>query len=117
LPAAEITSWYRSKYSTSLTITRRFRSPWSPPPENREVGGRIPTMPVPVVRTAPSAANAQGLCEACNYAKQAVGWRARPGPAGDVETTLPTGHRYRTRAPAIATIRTRPFRLDVVLSG
>ncbi len=27
-----------------------------------------------------SARNSQGLCEACNYAKQAHGWRARPAP-------------------------------------
>jgi hypothetical protein len=64
-----------------------------------------------------SAENAQGLCEACNYAKRAVGWRARPGPAGEVETSLPTGHRYRTRPPAIATIRQRPLRVDYILTG
>ena len=29
---------------------------------------------------ATSEANGQGLCEACNYAKQAPGWHARPGP-------------------------------------
>ena len=49
-----------------------------------------------------SAENGQGLCEACNYAKQAPGWYARPGPtgAGDViETVTPTGHTYRSRAP------------------
>jgi hypothetical protein len=46
--------------------------------------------------------NGQGLCEACNYAKEAPGWSAVPIP-GDrhqVETTTPTGHRYRSRAPA-----------------
>jgi hypothetical protein len=49
-----------------------------------------------------SADNGQGLCEACNYAKTAVGWRARPGPGGAgalVETITPTGHTYRSRAP------------------
>lgn len=49
-----------------------------------------------------SAANGQGLCEACNYAKQALGWRARPGPGGAgevVETWTPTGHRYTSRPP------------------
>ncbi len=48
------------------------------------------------------AANGQGLCEACNYAKAAVGWSARPGPGGAgalVETITPTGHVYRSRAP------------------
>jgi hypothetical protein len=46
--------------------------------------------------------NGQGLCEACNYAKQAPGWRARQtrrraGPV--IETVTPTGHRYLSRAP------------------
>ena len=49
----------------------------------------------------------QGLCEACNHAKQAPGWTAttdtsatarRDGPH-TVETTTPTGHTYRSRAP------------------
>ena len=53
-----------------------------------------------------NAANAQGLCEACNFAKQAPGWRARPGSAGDIETTLPTGHRYRTRPPPLEYVLT-----------
>ncbi|GEP36154.1 HNH endonuclease [Nocardioides szechwanensis] len=51
--------------------------------------------------------NLQGLCERCNLAKQAPGWRARPSPetlAGTerhtVITTTPTGHTYRSRAPA-----------------
>jgi hypothetical protein len=51
-----------------------------------------------------SAANGQGLCEACNYAKQAPGWRARPGPAGagdQVEITTPTGHTYTSHPPPL----------------
>lgn len=45
--------------------------------------------------------NGQGLCEACNYAKEALGWRARPrpGPRHTVETTTPTGHVYTSTAP------------------
>ena len=53
-------------------------------------------------RGATSAANGQGHCQACNYAKQAPGWRASPGPggAGDtVVTTTPTGHTYTSRPP------------------
>jgi hypothetical protein len=49
-----------------------------------------------------SAGNGQGLCEACDYAKQAPGWRARPGPGGAGDTvvvTTPTGHRYTSRPP------------------
>jgi hypothetical protein len=51
-----------------------------------------------------SEANGQGLCEACNYAKQAPGWHARPGPvgAGDLdETTTPTGHTHSSRPPPL----------------
>jgi hypothetical protein len=48
-----------------------------------------------------SAANGQGLCEQCNYNRQAPGWRARPraGPRHTVVTTTPTGHTYITTAP------------------
>ena len=49
-----------------------------------------------------TADNGQGLCEACNYAKETPGWHAEPQPDGrhQVEITTPTGHRYRSRAPA-----------------
>ena len=53
-----------------------------------------------------SAANTQGLCTRCNLAKQASGWRARTLPGSGrtrrhtVETQTPTGHTYRSRAPA-----------------
>jgi hypothetical protein len=42
-----------------------------------------------------TADNGQGLCEACNYAKEANGWRARRvrGRGHVVETICPTGHR------------------------
>lgn len=47
--------------------------------------------------------NSQGLCEACNYAKQAPGWRARsrPGMRHLVVTRTPTGHQYRSTAPPL----------------
>jgi len=51
---------------------------------------------------ATSAANGQGLCEACNHTKQAPGWHARPSPASAghaVEVTTPTGHTYTSRPP------------------
>ncbi len=50
---------------------------------------------------ATSLANGQGLCEACNYAKESPGWRVRPSP-GDrhtVEITTPSGRTYRSGAP------------------
>jgi hypothetical protein len=52
--------------------------------------------------------NGQGLCEACNYAKEALGWKARPrpGPGGHVvDVTTPTGHRYSSRPPALVAPR------------
>ena len=50
-----------------------------------------------------TADNGQGLCEACNHAQQAPGWRAhpRPGPRHTVETTTPTGHTYHSTAPPL----------------
>ena len=50
-----------------------------------------------------SAANGQGLCEACNYAKEAVGWQAwpRPGPRHTVEVVTPTGHAYASVSPPV----------------
>jgi hypothetical protein len=44
--------------------------------------------------------NAQGLCAACNFAKQATGWTARPGPRGSVTTETPAGHTYASDPPA-----------------
>ncbi|WP_172892200.1 HNH endonuclease [Jatrophihabitans sp. GAS493] len=45
--------------------------------------------------------NAQGLCEACNHAKQAPDWDQHPNPnhPGEVITTTPTGHHYRSQPP------------------
>lgn len=51
-----------------------------------------------------TAENGQGLCEACNHAKQAPGWQQRvlsgPRERHRVETITPTGHRYLATAPA-----------------
>jgi Domain of unknown function (DUF222) len=48
-----------------------------------------------------SMVSGQGLCEACNYAKEAVGWRARPSPGlrHTVAVTTPSGRTYRSIAP------------------
>ena len=56
----------------------------------------------PAGRHGPTRAeNGQGLCEACNYAKQAPGWHADViHPAGHlIEITTPTGHTYTSRPP------------------
>jgi hypothetical protein len=44
--------------------------------------------------------NGQGLCEACNYTKTAPGWQQTDPTTNDIITTTPTGHTYRSRAPA-----------------
>lgn len=67
-----------------------------------------------------SADNGEGLCEACNHAKEAPRWRARPGPNGTVTTTTPTGHTHTTRPPPVVTIRRRDvpvLTMDLVLTG
>jgi HNH endonuclease len=92
------------------------RTPWCDAPirhidhvESHHSGG--PT-------TAP---NGAGLCEACNYAKQAPRWSARPGPDGTVTTTTPTGHCTTTRPPPLITISRRSglpaLTIDYVLAG
>lgn len=61
---------------------------------------------------ATSATNGQGLCEACNYVKEAYGWRQRPVgrdfDAHTVEVTTPTGHVHRSREPGLASPVTMP---------
>lgn len=57
-----------------------------------------------------SAANGQGLCEACNHTKTLPGWHARPAPGGaghSVKITTPTGHTYTSRPPLLSGQRPR----------
>jgi len=46
-----------------------------------------------------TAANSQGLCAACNLAKEAPGWRAHVTTAGHVRTRTPTGHHHLSPVP------------------
>ncbi|MDI9979160.1 DUF222 domain-containing protein [Rhodococcus sp. IEGM 1307] len=52
-----------------------------------------------------TARNGSGLCEACNYAKEAPGWTARPiqrpGHTHLIDLGTPTGHHYRSAAPPL----------------
>lgn len=53
-----------------------------------------------------NAMNAQGLCERCNYAKEAPGWRhnvaaPRSGIDHTVIITTQTGHVYRSQSPPV----------------
>ena len=60
--------------------------------------------------------NSQGLCEACNHAKDAVGWQARASGDGSVQTTTPTGHGYRSpvpRSPGAPVLTEPPSRVDL----
>jgi hypothetical protein len=63
--------------------------------------------------------NGQCLCEACNIAKEAPGWsaRPRPGPAGQhtIETVTPTGHVYLSHAPQVRVVR-RPLTVELYLT-
>lgn len=56
----------------------------------------------------------QGYCQACNHAKQAPGWRTvvvdNDDGVHEVETITPTGHRYRSRAPAPPGAEPSPLR-------
>lgn len=59
--------------------------------------------------------NGDGLCEACNYAKEASGWRHEVVEAGDgthlIRVTTPTGHTYESAAPPVLpTLGLRPAR-------
>ena len=61
--------------------------------------------------------NGQGLCEACNQTKEATGWSAQVTDTDphEVETTTPTGHRHRSRAPGLPPARQHRNRLEVYL--
>jgi hypothetical protein len=89
-----------------ITRDQLCRTPWCDAPV-RHADHVVPA----AIGGETSADNGQGLCEACNYSKQAAGWRARAsgGGAGDqVETTTPTGHTYPSRPPDPPGLRRRP---------
>lgn len=67
-----------------------------------------------VDRGVTSVINGDGLCEACNLAKETLGWQARPrpGPRHVIETRTPTGHTYRSTAPPLV-----PPRFVEVVAG
>ena len=50
-----------------------------------------------------SRVNGQGLCEACNYAKETPGWRVDVVDGGGhvISITTATEHRYRSKAPPL----------------
>jgi hypothetical protein len=62
--------------------------------------------------------NGQGLCEACNQTKEAAGWSAEVTDTDPhtVETTTPTGHRHRSRAPGLPPPRDHASLIEVRLA-
>ncbi|CAN5730036.1 hypothetical protein BH09ACT7_BH09ACT7_12430 [soil metagenome] len=60
-----------------------------------------------------SALNGEGLCEACNYAKQAAGWRVETATddvgAHTADVTTPTGAHYHSTPPPLP----RPMRIEI----
>ncbi|ANH38565.1 hypothetical protein I601_2140 [Nocardioides dokdonensis FR1436] len=74
------------------------RTPWCDAPIRHHDHVRPHTTAGPT-----SGHNGQGLCEACNHAKEAPGWTSQPTTSPDgrhqVEITTPTGHQTRSRAP------------------
>ena len=107
---------FRSSLRRFVTLRDRFcRTPWCDAPIRHRDHARAAAD-----GGLTSGDNGQGLCEACNHAKQAPGWRARPSPGAGphtIETTTPTGHTYRSQAPPVLTIRDYPARPDYVLAG
>ena len=84
---------------------QRCRTPWCNAPIREHDH-------IDAVRTGgpTTAANIQGLCKACNLAKQAPGWHARPTPSVShtVITQTPTGHKYQSTAPPVLPPRVPP---------
>jgi len=65
--------------------------------------------------------NAQGLCAACNHAKQTPGYTSRTQPDGSITTTTPSGQTYRSppvsaRRPASPRQRWSPSRRTPTVS-
>ena len=67
--------------------------------------------------------NGDGLCQACNLARQARDFTVRPVPdrdgrqTGTIEIVTPTGHSYRSHPPPLPGIRPRPERPPPADSG
>lgn len=87
------------------------RTPWCDAPIRHADHVRSAAAGGPTAET-----NAQGLCEACNLAKEAASWWNRPlqDDAGTaVEITTPTGQRYRSHPPWLPGTSPPSLRADV----
>jgi len=77
-----------------ITADRTCRTPWCDAPI-RHINHAIPAADGGPT----SADNGEGLCEACNYTREAPGWTSLPHPGRAIQITTPTGHHYTTRPP------------------
>ena len=102
---------FRGRLRQAINLRDQFcRTPWCNAPirHTDHITGYADTGHTTV-------ADGQGLCEQCNYAKQAAGWHARPSPGPSpgsghaVETTTPTSHTYTTSAPPLLALRHPAF--------
>ena len=91
---------FPDRLKTFLTLRdRTCRTPWCDAPiRHTDHATRVAD------GGATSADNGQGLCAACNYAKEAHGWQTAPAPDSTtghhrIQTTTPTGHTYTSRPP------------------
>jgi hypothetical protein len=99
---------FRGRLREALDLRDQFcRTPWcNAPIRHRDHVTGVAEGGVTAV------SEGQGLCEACNHAKQAPGWRARPRPSPHhvVDTTTPTGHTYTSTAPPLVALRAGAYR-------
>ena len=104
---------FEGKLRQFVTIRDRVcRTPWCGAPI------RHVDHPLGVARGgATSADNAQGLCEACNYAKESAGWHAGVRDDGSVETTTPTGHTYSSKPPPTQRVPAERVHAPALLSS
>ncbi len=118
-PAARL--WLRRLYTTPDTgrlVAMDSRARLFPPGLRRLIAARDATCRTPYcdapirhadhivpwrITGTTDADGGQGLCENCNYVKEAEGWVSRPlpGPGHAIERRTPTGHTYVSVAPPL----------------
>ncbi len=101
-------SFFRSALAGLIDLRdRRCRSPYCNAPIRHRDHVRFRAR-----GGATSLDNAQGLCEACNYAKESPGWHhepvADPLAVTEILVTTPTGHLHHSRAPDTPIDRSDP---------
>ncbi|MDQ0733864.1 HNH endonuclease signature motif containing protein [Arthrobacter agilis] len=118
-PAAQV--WLRRLYTapdTGRLVAMDSRARLFPPGLRRLIAARDATCRTPYcdapirhadhilpwrITSVTTAEGGQGLCESCNYIKEASGWSSQPlpGPRHAIERRTPTGHTYVSAAPPL----------------